>query len=176
MAGRSRERPHASQCPKANKFRRHSTFDDVLLGLSHPPRYICRHAAVAKLVDAADLGSAGKPCGFKSLRPHQLLGGCSKAGTGRTFAARRANRTVRPLATATRTGRGHRIFPVARANAPTPDQSAKIECAQCAHHDGSDSSFSIMWRVPSHSKPACGFRRKRAGVSAYGSSQICESA
>ena len=32
-------------------------------------------ADVAKLANALDLGSSGKPWGFKSLHPHQIRGG-----------------------------------------------------------------------------------------------------
>ncbi len=51
-------------------------------------------ARVAKLADAHDSGSCGRPYGFKSLLSHQIFYNCGRGGTGRRVRLRGVWETV----------------------------------------------------------------------------------
>ena len=61
----------------------HMTFNHGVPG-SNPGWVTKKYADVAKLADALDLGSSGRPWGFKSLHPHQNEG-VSPSGKAQDF-------------------------------------------------------------------------------------------
>ena len=67
------------ECGSLAQLVEHMTFNHGVPGSS--PGWVT-NADVAKLADALDLGSSGRPWGFKSLHPHQ---GVSPSGKAQDF-------------------------------------------------------------------------------------------